>query len=89
MSGLIVILCLAAVPLMMWGMIVQRRRVRERLRSEKEPSDTHGENASYVEEVRGPDGLSYGRRHDTADELMPPDTCAGEVGGVRAMQGRR
>ena len=89
MSGLFVLLCIAAVPLLMWGMTVQRRRVREKMREAAGPPEIPSETAASTEGERRADGLSYGRRHYTADELLPPDDSGGEVGGVKALQGRR
>lgn len=89
MSGLFVLLCIASVPLLMWWMTVQRRRVREKMRAAAEAVEVPSQTAGTVEEERRSDGLSYGRRHMTADEVLAPDDTGGEVGGVRAIQGRR
>lgn len=89
MAGLFVLFCIASVPLMMWGMIVQRRRVREKMRAAPDELKVPSETASTIEEERRPDGFSYGRRYDAADALLPPDDSGGEVGGVKALQGRR
>lgn len=82
-------LCIASVPLLMWGMTVQRRRVREKMREVADPVEVPSQTAGTVEEELRSDGLSYGRRHLTADELLAPDDSGGEVRGVRALQGRR
>lgn len=89
MSSLLVLLCIAAVPLMMWGMTVQRHRVREKMRDSAGAPEVPSETAASTEAERRADGLSYGRHHYTADELLPPDDSGGEVGGVKALQGRR
>jgi hypothetical protein len=88
MAPLIVLICLAAPPLLMWWMIVVQRRVRAQMRAKDRGDEMPAAAPAYVEEVRGSDGLSYGRAFDGGDAL-PALSDAGELDGIRALQGRR
>lgn len=89
MASLIVILCLIAPPLAMWWMVVVQRRVRAQMRARREEEGRLRPGIGYVEEERGADGFSYGRRSEIGEALPPPSGIHEEVDGVRALQGRR
>jgi hypothetical protein len=88
MASLIVLLCLAAPPLLMWWMITVQRRTRERMRERRREEEAGLPPAlGYVEEERGADGLSYGRRLE--GELLHPQPNRGDLDGIKALEGRR
>ena len=89
MATLIVILCLVSPFLLMWWMVTLQRRVRAQPRTAEEDESDLPPSPAYVEEVRGADGLSYGRRSDASDVLLPPRASEGELDGIKALQGRR
>ena len=82
---------LVSMPLLMWWMIAASRKARAQV-SELEETDEEGPSYSrfaFSEEEIGPDGLSYGRRYDGDDAVIPPDHSGGELPGIKSLQGRR
>jgi hypothetical protein len=91
MADAIILLCLVAPPLLMWWMVVVQRRTREYIRARREEAGdcAWSEPLAFVEEERGADGLSYGRRSDGDDGRFPAGPAIAELDGIKALEGRR
>ena len=44
---------------------------------------------AYEDVTRNEDGLTLARQQPADSDLIPPDHSGGDIGGVRALQGRR
>ena len=80
---------LAVLPLLMWWMISASRRARAAALERPHEEPTPYSRFAFEEETAGPDGLSYGRRYDGDDAVIPPDHSGGELPGIKGLQGRR
>jgi hypothetical protein len=89
MAEIIVLLALAAPLVLMWWMIRVQRRVREQMRGRRADDARAAAPLGYVDAERGADGLTYGRRMDPAESFGAPDPLAGELDGIKALEGRR
>ena len=86
---LAVLLGLASIPLLMWWLTRASRRARTAAQERANARPAPPSELAFEETTAGADGLSYGRRYDGDDALIPPDHSGGEVPGIKAMQGHR
>lgn len=84
---LVTLFFLALPALLMWWMITVQRRVRARVRGQRQEAEAVPDEPPYEETERGADGLSYGRA--TPGEPLRPAGLTPEIDGIKALQGRR
>jgi hypothetical protein len=89
MWTLVPLFFLALPALLMWWMLTVQRRVRARMREQRQrPDETRfPEVPPFEEGERAADGLSYGRA--MPGEPLRPAGLTPEIDGIQALQGRR
>jgi hypothetical protein len=87
MALLVILVCFAIPPLLMWWMITVQRRVRARAREQRPNQAQLPAVLAYEDAERGADGLTYGRA--MPGEGLRPAGLTPEIDGIQALQGRR
>jgi hypothetical protein len=86
LSALFVLVCLIAPVALMWWLLRVQRRVRALPRK---AGAGVPEVAAYTDQVRGADGLVYGRAFEVNDELLAATRRSDEPSDVKNLQGQR
>ncbi|MEA3031963.1 MAG: hypothetical protein QOG13_3288 [Sphingomonadales bacterium] len=87
LSALFVLLCLIAPVAIAWWLLRVQRRVRALPR--RSSAAQVPEVAAYTDQMRGADGLAYGRAFDVNDELLAATRRSDEPSDVKNLQGQR
>jgi hypothetical protein len=89
MLELLILLGIFSPFLLMVWLTWARRRAQAAERAQLEIEAPPFSEEGFTEVLSTQDGLSFGRSYDGDGAVIPPYDQSGEIGGIKALQGRR